>query len=187
MLVYYLVAQRPNEVQHKRIFHDLYTLWIQPSIGEPCGPSDCMWLVPETEPSSENWLQEYVSEAVSRPLCTMIGCTTCGAYEFRSGLYVRIAGSDTPRLSAAARAEILLGLMSELKPPEPASFPWELAADGAEQLLLKLMGELRRPERVLFKRWEKAVRLMIYGCWSDLGGNRALPLLQNRLRSPGLV
>ena len=162
MMVYYLVAQRPDEVQHARMFHDLYTPWIQPSIGEPCGPSDCMWLVPETEPSSENWLQKYVSDAVSRPLCTKIGCTTCGASEFRLGLYVRIAGSDTPRLSAAARAEILLGLMSELKPPEPASFPWELAADGAEQMLLKLIRELRQPERGLFEQWEKTVRLMIY-------------------------
>jgi hypothetical protein len=52
--------------------------------------------------------------------------------------------------------------MSELKPPEPASFPWELAADGAEQMLLKLIRELRQPERGLFEQWEKTVRLMIY-------------------------
>jgi hypothetical protein len=147
MMVYYLMAQRPDElVQHARIFHDLYTPWIQPSIGEPCGPSDCMWLVPETEPSSKNWLQQYVSDAVSRPLCTKIGCTTCGAYKFRWGLMARISGSKQ------SRAELLLELMRELKPEEHARFAWE-----------------------------KAMRLMIFDRWSDLGGDGALRLMQDRL------
>jgi hypothetical protein len=40
--------------------------------------------------------------------------------------------------------------------------------------------ELKPPERAWLK-WEEAVRLMIYDCWSDLGGGEALPLMQNRL------
>jgi hypothetical protein len=104
--------------------------------------------------STEDWLQQFMSEAVSRPLCTRIGCTTCGAYEFRSELRARIAGSarSSGMPSIANRVELLLDLMSELKPPEHDSFAWE-----------------------------GAMRLMIYDCWIDLGGDRALPFMQDRL------
>jgi len=37
-----------------------------------------------------DWLQEYLEEAVRRHLCTKIGCTTCGAAEFRDGLSARL-------------------------------------------------------------------------------------------------
>ena len=35
---------------------------------------------------SSNWLEAYLLDAVSRKLCTQIGCTTCGALEFRRGV-----------------------------------------------------------------------------------------------------
>jgi len=104
-----------------------------------------------SQKGTENWLQRYVSDAVSRRLCTMIGCTTCGAHKFRSGLVVRVAGSDTWHFNADG-AKVLLDLMSELKPPEHASLAWE-----------------------------RAIRLMVHDCWSDLGGDSALPLMQHRL------
>ena len=33
-----------------------------------------------------NWLEAYLVEAVGKKLCTKIGCTTCGAMEFRRGV-----------------------------------------------------------------------------------------------------
>jgi hypothetical protein len=145
MRVYYLVGQPPSA--HARIFHDLYTPQIHQSVREPFGPSDCIWLVPQTEASTENWLRQYVSDAVARNLCTTIGCTTCGADKFRWGLMERRTVSDPGRW-----AELLLDLMSELKPPEQASLAWE-----------------------------RATRLMIFDCWGDLGRNAALARMQNRL------
>jgi hypothetical protein len=94
----------------------------------------------------QDWLQQYVSDAVSRLLCTKIGCTTSGAYKFRWGLMARISGSKQ------SRAEMSLDLMRELKPEEHARFAWE-----------------------------KAMRLMIFDRWSDLGGEGALRLMQDRL------
>jgi hypothetical protein len=161
------------------IIHDLYmSSRIKPSAFEPFKPSDCMWLVPGTEDqdpltdslpglnwrdmqmtsqASENWLQQYVSDAVSRRLCTGIGCTTCGAHEFRSGLSARIAAS-APSVgviqlpSRIEPAQLLLDLMSELKPPKCAS-----------------------------SAWDEAARRLIFDCWAYLGGDRALPHMQDRL------
>jgi hypothetical protein len=116
--------------------------------------------------STENWLQEFMSDAVRSPLCTRIGCTTCGAYEFRSELRARVAGSarssGTP--SIANRVGLLLDRMSE----------------NHVELLLDLMSELKPPEHDSFA-WEGAMRLMIFDCWIDLGGDRALPFMQDRL------
>jgi hypothetical protein len=68
MRVYYLVAQRPDEVPYVRIFHDLYTPSIQPSVREPFGPSDCVWLVPQTEHLSGSLAQLNWRTAHQHPL-----------------------------------------------------------------------------------------------------------------------
>ena len=107
---------------------------------------------------SRDWLQQFISAAVGRNLCTRIGCTTCGAHEFRAGLMARL-GVPLSELVAVPlpplgvdRAERLLDLMSELKPPEHD------------------MGFYSEP-----------MRLMIFDCWIALGGDKALPAMQERL------
>jgi hypothetical protein len=63
------------------------------------------------------WLERYIENAVRRDLCTKIGCTTCGASEFRKGITRRFAthapGRDLLVLdedSAMAVATALAGL-----------------------------------------------------------------------------
>lgn len=38
-----------------------------------------------------NWLQGYLVDAIQRNVCTKVGCTTCGAREFRTGLLAQAA------------------------------------------------------------------------------------------------
>ncbi len=79
----------------------------------------------DSQEPPRDWLQRFISAALRRNLCTRIGCTTCGAHEFRSGLMAQL-GVPLSELTAVPlsplsvdRAERLLDLMSELKPPEP--------------------------------------------------------------------
>jgi hypothetical protein len=116
--------------------------------------------MPDSQASSGNWLQKYVSATVTRH-CFEPGCTTCGgAFAFQLGLIGRIAeivgtvGSDQWGLNAVG-AKLLVDLMSELKPPEHPPWRWE---------------------KVSWK-WEKAMQLMIYCCWRVLGK----PIVQDRL------
>src|SRR5688572_12253135 len=66
---------------------------------------------------TENWLQLYLVESVRRDLCTQIGCTTCGAREFRLGVLSALAmatgrplrqdfDQDTAKEIAMALAEV---------------------------------------------------------------------------------
>jgi hypothetical protein len=111
----------------------------------------------DSEASYGNWLQKYVSDQIDRRQCFENGCTTCGgAFAFRLGLTARIAeivetaGSDQGGLNADG-VNLLVDLLSELKPPEPSSLEKE--------------------------RWEKAMQLMIRGCCGVLGK----PIVQDRL------
>jgi hypothetical protein len=119
-------------------------------------------LWPDHQASSGNWLQKYVSDLITRRHCFETGCTTCGgALTFRLGLTSRIAeivgtaGSDKWGLNADG-AKLLVDLMSELKPPEDPSWEWDKAMQ---------------------QKWEKAMQLMIRGCWGALGK----PIVQDRL------
>ena len=38
-----------------------------------------------------NWRHAYLVDAVTRNLCTRIGCTTCGALDFRRGVLTALA------------------------------------------------------------------------------------------------
>ena len=75
------------------------------------------------EPTGD-WLQRFIVDARRRNLCTEIFCTTCGAWEFRSGLRARLGVPVSGLMPAplpplgADHAERLLDRMSELKPPE---------------------------------------------------------------------
>ena len=42
-----------------------------------------------------NWLQDYLQEAVRASTCMRIGCTTCGAGDFRTGLFARLPGGGS--------------------------------------------------------------------------------------------
>ena len=109
----------------------------------------------DSQEPSRDWLQQFISAAVRRNLCTRIGCTTCGAGKFRSELMARFG---VPR-------------------SEPTTVPLPpLGADRAERLL-DLMSELKPPERTMSSRTldSEPMQVMIYECWSALGGDRALP------------
>ena len=45
------------------------------------------------EPVTSTWLSGFLDEAAARNLCVRVGCTTCGAMEFRYGLYARAAAT----------------------------------------------------------------------------------------------
>lgn len=56
-----------------------------------------------------NWLQEYLQEAARASTCMKIGCTTCGAADFRNGLLARLPGGGAggSASSAGARRRVL--------------------------------------------------------------------------------
>jgi len=87
------------------------------------------------------WLAGYLAEAKARPLCTNLYCTTCGASEFRNGVFER-----------AARA---IGL----------------AADECHdrRVVLEVVRQLAslRPSRREAWEWRDAVQLI----WSDLSSS----------------
>ena len=111
----------------------------------------------ESQDPSRDWLQRFIADARRRNLCTRIGCTTCGAHEFRSGLMAQL-GVPESELTAV--------------PLSP------LSTDRAEGLL-DLMSELKPPERDM-SIYSEPMRLMISECWSALG-REALPAMQDRL------
>lgn len=78
-----------------------------------------------------NWLSVFLDDAVRRQLCCRIGCTTCGAMEFRRGV-IRAANAATgapdgwpmPRATAATIATTL----GQIEPGDrPPSFDLEYA------------------------------------------------------------
>jgi hypothetical protein len=61
----------------------------------------------------KNWLHQYLSDAVGRRLCAKIGCTTCGAYDFRNGVYralERSRGATLPLDKSEAAREVVIAL-----------------------------------------------------------------------------
>jgi hypothetical protein len=68
------------------------------------------------------WLKEYLEDAVRRPLCTRIACTTCGAQEFRRGLNTAINRQLTSSGGAPGipdRTGVLMAALAAL--PGPSS------------------------------------------------------------------
>jgi hypothetical protein len=65
-----------------------------------------------------NWLGAYLEEAVRKRLCTQIGCTTCGAMEFRMGVLSALASTGKPlrrHFDRESQIEIAR-VLAELKP-----------------------------------------------------------------------
>jgi hypothetical protein len=90
---------------------------------------------------AENWLQTYLVEAVRRPLCTKVDCTTCGAEEFRAGL-VAALNAATDR-----------------------NFPTNLSQDSAAALLRALREVTPAGETAASPEFEKAVRYIVVEVW----------------------
>lgn len=99
------------------------------------------------------WLQRYVEDAIERGLCTQIHCTTCGATEFRRGLWAAIGGKSKGDLgpvfgNATALAQLMVGLEKK---------------DGYTYA------------------YEKAVRLMLFEIWPFLGREEGESELESML------
>jgi hypothetical protein len=89
-----------------------------------------------------NWVAEFLETAKAANLCTMIGCTTCGARKFRDGLFrkandVGALDGDSCRWDGRAAGEI---------------------AEALAHLSADFTG-----------RHVKALRLVFFDLWSDLG------------------
>jgi len=67
-------------------------------------------------PSSASipWLGDYLADAIVRRLCARVGCTTCGAMEFRQGLYSRAARAVGLPADARKNERILEELITQL-------------------------------------------------------------------------
>ena len=91
-----------------------------------------------------NWLEIYLFDCTQRNICTKVGCTTCGAREFRDGL-----------LAGAAKQMRCLHLQ-------------RLAPDSAVVIAQALAG-LGPPDGAPLDKFESAVRLILTTIWTTLG------------------
>ncbi len=94
-------------------------------------------------PAEAGWLQDYLTGAVGRNLCTRIHCTTCGAIEFRQGLL-----SELTRVTSRQGLEKL---------------DHRSAVEIARSLALV------HPVGVARYRVEEAVRLVLFDIWYAVG------------------
>ena len=104
--------------------------------------------------SQGDWLSHYITEAIARNLCTRPICTTCGAMEFRRGLWRVLSAASGQPYSDRLTRESAIALARTLASMSPA----------ADQH---------------WKR-EEAVRLSLFDIWYTLGeenAERQLPLL----------
>ncbi len=92
---------------------------------------------------TSNWLEAYLVDAVTRKLCTKIGCTTCGAMEFRNGV-----------LSASSRAT-----------GEPLRQRYDDQKNNIE--IAKALAEINPSGDELFD-FEHPVRLLLSDLWGGL-------------------
>lgn len=74
---------------------------------------------PSTDSGSTDWLSPIITDAVTRPLCTTIHCTTCGASEFRQNVLQamqKIAGDPTALVFPMVFARTLARGLANLRP-----------------------------------------------------------------------
>jgi hypothetical protein len=95
---------------------------------------------------SNHWLQALIEDAIERRLCVRIGCTTCGAGEFRQ------------KLSRALAENTGLPALRRLTPLTSASLASALAAV-----------QPRPPEYT----YDDVTRLILYTIWCDCGEQAA--------------
>src|SRR5688572_3190570 len=88
------------------------------------------------------WLQRFIEDAVGRTLCTEIGCTTCGAREFRLGLLEAFAEHSGRTKPGCFDGESARAVGCDLAGVQPSTTPEEI---------------------------ERAVMLILYEVWATLG------------------
>lgn len=114
------------------------------------------------------WLKDFLEEACRNNMCTKIHCTTCGAMDFRSKLYVK----------AASAVGIDLHVQQTIK---------AVLAEGMrnESVLRELVSQLSllKPDNNIEAKISDAVRLILYEVWNVAGEQNAdllyWPLLGN--------
>jgi hypothetical protein len=95
-----------------------------------------------------NWLEAYLLDCIQRNVCTKVGCTTCGAREFRTGLL-------------AETAKQMHSLHLSRLTPASAAFIGQALAGVAPR------------DGVPDERLESAVRLILTDVWATLGESNA--------------
>lgn len=102
-----------------------------------------------------DWLHTFIEYAVRKRMCTRVGCTTCGALQFRHGVLEALSavtGRPPRRQMSVRNARELLTALRYVGPHEAE--PWE---------------------------FESAVRLLIMEISWTLGGHGSEPELESAL------
>jgi len=71
-----------------------------------------------SQSNDEEWLQRYLLDSIQRKLCTRIGCSTCAAMEFRTGL-LQCAGAirqEFPHALDDLRAAVIVRALARVHP-----------------------------------------------------------------------
>jgi hypothetical protein len=127
----------------------------------------------------ENWLQNFLTEAIRKDLCTWIMCRTCGARDFRSGLLDALARSTgqqqlTLRMGRDSAIAITRSLRSVQPPPRPSPAPPQpgITPEEREGVRRAQLAAERAWWRAELE-WEDAVRLILFDAWIALGEQTA--------------
>lgn len=109
------------------------------------------------------WLEHYLCESIRKDLCTKIGCTTCGAQEFRRGLLIAVAqargGIPAARMDLNTARELVRALADVI----PAEDQLEKLKEAVRFVLCEIwytIGEAateRELEPVLVGSWAGGV------------------------------
>lgn len=100
------------------------------------------------------WLQRFIERAMEEKMCVQIHCTTCGARDFRQGLWSVIGGKSKGDLGPMF---------------------------GNAKALAELMVGLKKKDGYTYEH-EKAVRLMLFEIWPYLGNEDRESELEPTLR-----
>ncbi len=108
-----------------------------------------------------NWLESYLCDALKRNVCTKVGCTTCGAREFRKGLLVEAAKqmrlarlTRLNRVSAVVIAQALAAVNS------CAVIPADKFESAVRLILTDIWALLGEPNA------ERVIGPLLFGSWA---------------------
>jgi hypothetical protein len=86
--------------------------------------------------ANDTWLQRYISESIQQRLCTTIGCTTCGAGQFRNGYLKAYADGIGKPEPLFVHRECALGIAEALTYVEPLTTDSLIKFEEAARCLL---------------------------------------------------
>ncbi len=104
---------------------------------------------------TENWLYSYLIESVQRNLCTRIYCTTCGAMEFREGVFHALAKATNRQSSPIHDRESTVGITQALADVRPSSSELGKLEAAARCLVFDICNAIGEGEaaRILGQSW----------------------------------